>query len=197
MFSLFSGFSGLAFSVGFLLGARFLTGLGIGGSVPVDASILAEFAPARIRGYSGGALPIAWPVATFIAASVALVVLPRWGWRGLFFVGVVPALLTFWVRRNVPESPRWLANRGRLKEAREALHYLQISDEAIERSGIAVQNEAPLPMLPPAVFRDLFTPEMRYADGSHMDHLGTALDGFLGHEPVATKVVCAILWADG
>jgi hypothetical protein len=79
----------------------------------------------------------------------------------LFFVGVVPALLTFWVRRNVPESPRWLANRGRFAEARKALHYLQISDEAIERSRIAVQNEAPLPMLPPAVFRDLFTPEMR------------------------------------
>jgi putative MFS transporter len=161
MFSLFSGISGLAFSVSFLLGARFLTGLGIGGSVPVDASILAEFAPARIRGYSGGALPIAWPVATFIAAATALVVLPRWGWRGLFLVGVLPALLTVWVRRNVPESPRWLANRGRFAEARSALHYLDIQDDAIEKSRIAVQHEPPLPMLPPAIFRDLFTPEMR------------------------------------
>jgi putative MFS transporter len=161
MFSLFSGVSGIAFSVSFLLGARFLTGLGIGGSVPVDASILAEFAPARIRGYSGGALRIGWPIATFISAAVALYVLPRWGWRGLFLVGVLPALLTVWVRRNVPESPRWLANRGRYADARKALHYLNIDDAAIERSRIAVQNEAPLPMLPPAVFRDLFTPEMR------------------------------------
>jgi len=161
MFSILTGVCGLAPSIGFLIGARFLTGLGIGGSIPVDASILAEFAPARIRGYSGGALPIAWPVATFLTSAVALVVLPKWGWRGLFFVGVVPALLTFWVRRNVPESPRWLANRGRFTEARRALHYLRISDEAIERSRIAVQNEAPLPMLPPAVFRDLFTPELR------------------------------------
>ncbi len=161
MFSVLSGVCGLAPSLAFLLGARFLTGLGIGGSIPVDASILAEFAPARIRGYSGGALPIAWPVATFIASSAALVVLPRWGWRGLFFVGVVPALLVFWIRRNVPESPRWLANRGRFAEARKALHYLHISDEAIERSRVAVQDEPPLPMLPPAVFRDLFTPEMR------------------------------------
>ena len=161
MFSLFSGVSGVAFSVSFLLGARFLTGLGIGGSIPVDASILTEFAPARIRGYSGGALPIAWPVATFLASLVALLVLPRWGWRGLFLAGVAPALLTVWVRRGVPESPRWLANRGRFAEAREALHYLDISDEAIERSRLAVQNEAPLPMLPPAVYRDLFTPEMR------------------------------------
>ncbi|MGA2990497.1 MAG: MFS transporter [Candidatus Korobacteraceae bacterium] len=161
MFSILTGICGLAPSIGFLIGARFLTGLGIGGSIPVDASILAEFAPARIRGYSGGALPIAWPVATFLTSAVALIVLPRWGWRGLFFVGVIPALLTFWVRRNVPESPRWLANRGRFAEARKALHYLQIDDEAIERSRLAVQNEPPLPMLPTAVFRDLFTPELR------------------------------------
>jgi len=161
MFSILCGVCGLAPSIGFLYGARFLMGMGIGGSIPVDASILAEFAPARIRGYSGGALPIAWPVSTFIASSTALFVLPRYGWRGLFFVGVVPALLVFWIRRNVPESPRWLANRGRFEEARKALHYLDIKDDAIERSRAAVQNEPPLPMLPPAVFRDLFTPEMR------------------------------------
>ena len=99
-----------------------------------------------------GAMPIAFPVGLFLASATALVVLPRWGWRGLFFVGVVPALLTVWVRRNVPESPRWLANRGRFAEARKALHYLQISDEAIERSRIAVQKEPPVPMLPPAVY---------------------------------------------
>jgi putative MFS transporter len=161
MFSILCGCCGLAPSIGFLYGARFCMGLGIGGSIPVDASILAEFAPARIRGYSGGALPIAWPVSTFIASATALAVLPRWGWRGLFFVGVIPALLVFWIRRNVPESPRWLANRGRFDEARKALHYLDINDEAIERSRLAVKDEKPLPMLPPAVFRDLFTPEMR------------------------------------
>ncbi len=108
-----------------------------------------------------GALPISWPVSTFVVSAISLYVLPNWGWRGLFFVFVVPALLAFWIRRNVPESPRWLANRGRFAEARKALNYLQISDEAIERSRIAVQNEPPLPMLPTAVFRDLFTPQMR------------------------------------
>jgi putative MFS transporter len=161
MFSFFSGACGFATSLGFLIGARFLAGLGIGGAVPVDASILAEFAPARIRGYSTGAMPIAWPVSTLLVSALSLFVLPKWGWRGLFFVFVVPALLTFWIRRNVPESPRWLANRGRFAEARKALHYLQISDEAIERSRIAVANEPPLPMLPTAVFRDLFAPQMR------------------------------------
>jgi putative MFS transporter len=161
MYSLFSGVSGLATGLGFLLGARFLTGIGIGGSVPVDATILAEFAPARIRGYSNGALPITWPVATFISAALSLLVLPTGGWRMLFFCGVVPALLLFWVRRNVPESPRWLINRKRDDEARSALHYLGISDPAIERSRAAVAHEAPPPVLPPAVYGDLFTSGMR------------------------------------
>jgi putative MFS transporter len=161
MFSIFSGVCGLAPGIAFLIGARFVAGLGIGGAVPVDASILAEFAPARIRGYSTGVMPIAWPVSTLLISAVSLFILPRWGWRGLFFAFVLPAFLAFWIRRNVPESPRWLANRGRFAEARKALNYLQISDEAIERSRIAVANEPPLPMLPTAVFRDLFTPQMR------------------------------------
>jgi putative MFS transporter len=100
-------------------------------------------------------------VSTLVLSAVSLFILPRWGWRGLFFAFVFPALLVFWIRRNVPESPRWLANRGRFAEARKALNYLNISDEAIERSRAAVQNEPPLPMLPTARFRDLFTPEMR------------------------------------
>ena len=161
MFSLFSGASGLALGIGTLLGARFLCGMGIGGSVPVDASILSEFSPARIRGYANGALPVTWPIAMFISTGLAILVLKYWDWRVLFFCGVLPALLVFWVRRNVPESPRWLANQGRHKEARAALHYLDISDEAIERSREAVKNEAPVPALPPAVYGDLFTPEMR------------------------------------
>jgi len=161
MFSVFSGASGLALGLGTLIGARFLCGMGIGGSVPVDASILSEFSPARIRGYANGALPITWPIAYFLSSLLGMAVVPIWGWRGVFFCGVVPALLLFWVRRNVPESPRWLVNKGRHAETREALKYLESPDEAVERSREAVKNEPPPPVLPPAVYRDLFTPEMR------------------------------------
>ena len=91
MFSAFSGLCGFATTMGFLIGARFLSGLGIGGAVPVDASILAEFAPARIRGYSTGAMPMAWPISFLLVSAISLFVLPRWGWRGLFFVFVMPA----------------------------------------------------------------------------------------------------------
>jgi len=161
IFSLFSGFTAAAFSVGFLLSIRFVTGFGLGGAIPVDASILAEFSPARIRGYAGGILPLAFPVGTFLASWVALMIVPHFGWRMLFLVGVLPALLVVWMRRNVPESPRWLANRGRFAESCKGLNYLGISDEAIEQSRIATLNEPPAPVLPRPVFWDLFTPEMR------------------------------------
>jgi putative MFS transporter len=161
IFSLFSGFTAAAFSVGFLLLIRFVTGFGLGGAIPVDASILAEFSPARIRGYAGGILPLAFPVGTFLASWVALMIVPHFGWRMLFLVGVLPALLVVWMRRNVPESPRWLANRGRFAESCKGLNYLGITDEAIEQSRIATMNEPPAPVLPKPDFWDLFTPEMR------------------------------------
>jgi hypothetical protein len=75
-------------------------GQAVGGAIPVDASILIEFAPARIRGYSGGVLPVAFPLGNLAASLLALLIIPRFGWRALFLVGVLPALLTVWVRRT-------------------------------------------------------------------------------------------------
>jgi putative MFS transporter len=161
LYSVFSGLSAAAFSVGFLVAVRFATGLGLGGAIPVDAAILTEFAPARIRGFSAGVSPLVFPIGTLIAAVIALFAVPKIGWRGLFLLGVLPALLTVWARRKVPESPRWLINRDRADEARKALHYIGISDDALQRSRVALLNEPPLPRLPKPHFLDLFTPEMR------------------------------------
>ena len=99
MFSLFTGITGLAFSVGFIIGARFLTGLGLGGMVPIDAALVAEFAPARIRGRVLASLPLCWPIGIFAAAGVSLAVVPTIGWRWLFVIGVAPAILSFVIRK--------------------------------------------------------------------------------------------------
>ncbi len=132
MFSLFTGVTGLAMTVGFLLGARFLTGLGLGGMVPIDAALVAEFSPARIRGRIVAALPLCWPIGIFAAAGMSLAVVPTFGWRWSFAVGVVPAILAYVIRRNMPESPRWLSDQGRHEEARASLHYVGVTDEALE-----------------------------------------------------------------
>ena len=147
MFSLFTGVTGLAFSVGFLLGARFLTGLGLGGMVPIDAALVAEFAPARIRGRVLASLPLCWPIGIFAAAGTSLAVVPTIGWRWLFVIGIMPAVLSFIIRKGIPESPRWLADQGRHEEARASLHYVGVTDEALERARAEIaampKTEAP------------------------------------------------------
>ena len=161
IFSLFTGLMAASFSVGFLLGARFIAGTGLGGAFPVDASILAEYSPARIRGRVVAALPLSFAIGGLVASGLALVIVPHFGWRGLFLIGILPALITVWVRRKVPESPRWLANRGRFSESLKGLHFVGLTDEALERARVDVESEPPPPMLPKPRVLDLFVPEMR------------------------------------
>src|ERR1700722_14856137 len=70
-FSVFTGVAGLAMSLGVLVGARFLTGLGLGGRVPIDQAVVTEYAPARIRGRVASMLPLCWPIGYFSAAGAA------------------------------------------------------------------------------------------------------------------------------
>jgi MFS transporter, putative metabolite:H+ symporter len=124
MFSVFTGIAGLSMSLEFIVGARFLTGLGLGGMVPIDQALVAEYAPARIRGRVSAMLPLCWPVGKFAAAGAGLLIVPSLGWRWLFALGALPAVLVFFIRCGVPESPRWLADRGRDREVRASLAYV-------------------------------------------------------------------------
>ncbi|MBV9827384.1 MAG: MFS transporter [Alphaproteobacteria bacterium] len=156
-FSVFTGLAGLSVSLGMLVGARFLTGLGLGGMVPIDQALVAEYSPARIRGRVSAMLPLAWPMGYFCAAGAALALVPQVGWRWLFAIGVLPAILAFVIRRRVPESPRWLAARGREEEARESLTYIGVGDAEIEQARRDVAILPPSAPVPEANFRDLFT----------------------------------------
>ena len=158
MFSLFTGVAGLAGSLGFLIGARFLTGLGLGGMVPIDQALVTEYAPARIRGRVAAMLPLCWPMGYFTAAGMALLLVPQLGWRWLFAIGVLPALLSFVIRKRVPESPRWLAAQGRHEEARASLAFVGVDDKLLEQARRELATLPPRPVVPDATFRDLFTP---------------------------------------
>ena len=157
MFSVCTGIAGLSMSLGFLIGARFLTGLGLGGMIPIDQALVTEFAPARIRGRISGVLPLFWPIGIFAAAGAGLLIVPSFGWRWLFAIGALPAVLVFFIRRGIPESPRWLALHGRNEEARQSMAYAGVDDAAIDAARAEL---APLPVSEldhEAGFRDLFT----------------------------------------
>jgi MFS transporter, putative metabolite:H+ symporter len=161
MFSVCTGIAGLSMSLAFLVGARFCTGLGLGGMVPIDQALVAEYAPARIRGRISAALPLCWPVGIFAAAGAGLLIVPNFGWRWLFALGTLPAILVYFIRRGVPESPRWLADRNRHAEARAALAYVGVDDAMIAQARTEVAALPATRIEHQASFADLFT--ARYA----------------------------------
>ena len=100
--------SGLAPTLTVFLVLRALYGVAMGGEWGVGASLTMESVPARWRGPVSGLLQAGYPTG-FLLASLLYLALPWLGWRGMFMVGVLPALLVLYIRRNVPESPDWLA----------------------------------------------------------------------------------------
>ncbi|MEU1347079.1 MFS transporter [Streptomyces sp. NPDC005795] len=99
------------------LALRFVQGLAIGGEVPVAAAFISEITRSFKRGRFVLLYELVFPAGLTIGALVAAWVVPAAGWRVMFAVAAVPGLLAFLVQRKVPESPRWLAERGRLAEA--------------------------------------------------------------------------------
>jgi MFS family permease len=120
VYSLASFACGLSQTIPQLAVFRFVLGLGMGGEWTTGAALIAEVWPPQHRGKALGLMQSAWAIGEMIAASVALLVLPRFGWRAVFFAGVLPALVVLWIWRDVPESQIWL-ERGRPKAASLAL----------------------------------------------------------------------------
>ena len=113
----------------FLTIFRFFVGFGVGGLYSVDLPLVQEFMPASKRGLVGGLVTAFVPMGTMLGAVLAGYLTPVVGWRGLFALGLLPALLTLLVRAWVPESPRWLLRMGRLAEARAALAWAMEMNE--------------------------------------------------------------------
>ncbi|OGD24420.1 MAG: MFS transporter [Candidatus Aminicenantes bacterium RBG_13_59_9] len=107
VYSVFTGACGLSRSIVELGIFRVLLGLGMGGEWGTGAALVAETWPSQHRGKALGIVQSSWAVGYALAAAVTALVLPRWGWRAVFFVGVLPALLTLWIRRRVEEPAIW------------------------------------------------------------------------------------------
>src|SRR5262249_25638294 len=111
VFSICSGLSGLAQDLVQLAIARTLLGLGMGGEWASAALLVSETWPARHRGKAVGLMQAGWAVGYIAAAVAAIFILPRFGWRPMFFLGIAPALFTLWIRRKVVEPEIWVEAR--------------------------------------------------------------------------------------
>lgn len=111
-YTILSGVSALAWSPASLAVIRFLAGLGMGGELPIASTLVAEFAPAEHRGRTVVLLESFWAYGSVLAALIGYLVIPHIGWRAAFLVGMLPALYVFVLRREIPESPRFLQAAG-------------------------------------------------------------------------------------
>src|SRR5438477_10602076 len=107
---------GLSHCIPQLATFRFLLGLGMGGEWSSGAALIAETWRAEDRGRALGLMQSAYAIGEAVAAVVVLIVFPHFGWRAVFFVGVLPALLVFWIYRGVPEPDLW-KNRSKGKKS--------------------------------------------------------------------------------
>jgi MFS family permease len=111
VYSLASGACGLSQTVVELAIFRVILGLGMGGEWTTGAALIAETWPPEHRGKALGLMQSSWAIGEMIAAAAVSVILPRFGWRAVFFFGVLPALIVFWILRSVPESEVWKVQR--------------------------------------------------------------------------------------
>ena len=117
----------------FLSVFRFFVGFGNAGLYAVDVPLVQEFVPAYKRGWVSGLTTSLLPAGNLLGAISGAFLAPIIGWRGLFVVGLLPALLVLMIRVWVPESPRYLMRMGRYAEARKSLAWaLQVTPEEIE-----------------------------------------------------------------
>ncbi|AFZ68819.1 MFS transporter [Deinococcus peraridilitoris] len=122
---LFGLATALAPSFALVLLFRFLTGFAIGGTLPVDYALIAEYVPTKVRGRFLVYLESFWALGTIAVAGLSWWLFtslpPEGAWRWVVGLAALPGLVGLWIRRTIPESPRYLALQGKRDEAREVL----------------------------------------------------------------------------
>lgn len=129
---------------------RFLQGLGTGGEVPVASAYINEFIGAEKRGRFFLLYEVIFPIGLMFAGMAGYFLVPIYGWKAMFIVGLVPSVLTIPLRWLMPESPRWLAAKGRIAEADAVVKMLE--NDATRR-GMVLREPVLRPIDPKATAR--------------------------------------------
>ena len=142
-YAVFTALTALAWGPASLSAFRFLAGIGLGGMLVVDPSMLAEYLPPQKRGRYLVLLDFFWPVGLLAATGLSWFFLEQvggdWAWRYLFLAAAFPAFLAFAARLALPESPYWLARRGRTEEAAGVLD--RITGRRVDPEALAAEPQ--------------------------------------------------------
>ena len=121
LYSLSTGMCALAWNYESLLFFRFLVGFGLGGELPVAATLMSEYAPSKLRGRFIVILESFWGLGWLVAACISYLIIPQFGWKIAFVIGTLPALYVFLIRMHMPESIRYLISHNRIEEAKNII----------------------------------------------------------------------------
>lgn len=108
LFAIGTALTGLAVNIEQVYIFRFIAGLGAGGEYGIGMALVAEAWPKNKQGRASSYVSIGAQYGVILAALLSAIILPSWGWRGLFFTGLVPVIFAFIVRKKLDESPEWL-----------------------------------------------------------------------------------------
>ena len=154
LYSIASAFCALSWNYQSLLVFRFLVGFGLGGELPVAATLVSEYAPSRVRGRFIVLLESFWGLGWIAAACIAYFFIPVYGWRMAFLIGALPALYVCLIRLHMPESVRYLLTRGRVDEARQIV--LSLEKQLHVPSALFTGKTETVPVVAKASFRELW-----------------------------------------
>jgi putative MFS transporter len=167
-----------------LIACRFVMGFGLGAENVVGYATMTEFVPAKTRGKWLGLTTVCVVTGLPVALLVASLIVPAFGWRSMFVLGGIGALIVWYLRKNLPESPRWLEAVGRTEEAEALLQ--SIEREAAQGQPLPAPAAAPV-TAPSGELATLFAPPllMRMIVGSVcLITINTLLYGFVTWLPV-------------
>lgn len=158
LYSSFTVISALSPGYYFFMVFRFLTAIGVGAEYSAINAAIGEIIPARFRGRANATVMNFWPVGAILAALLSLYFInllpPSVGWRFAFGLGAIVALFTVWARRTLPESPRWLLQRGRKKEALGVMQQIETHPDHFDQSA---QHTAQQESKSPGFFKQVLT----------------------------------------
>ena len=147
IFGLASLAAAFAPTIGTLTLLRFVMGVGLGAENVVGYSTMTEFIPPRVRGKWMGGMSVFVVSGLPITALVGTLVIPRFGWRTMFVIGGLGAMVVWYLRKVLPESPRWLESMGRTDEADRILRGIE---KEVELQRGVLPSPAPAPLASPA-----------------------------------------------
>ncbi|MFP6560264.1 MFS transporter [Paraburkholderia sp. B3] len=153
VFGITSLAASLAPSMTWLVVLRFVMGIGLGAEIVVGYSTLNEFVPAHARGRFASLLNLITNSSVLVSAAASYLIIPHFGWRWMFAIPGLGALVIWYLRKSMPESPRWLAAVGRHDEARVVVERIESQSRVRAEPAVAARQDDEVP----GRLRDLFS----------------------------------------